>query len=319
MALLALDIKKGDEVICPSFSFVSVANAVVKTGARLVFVDIDDETLNMDPARMRDAITGKTKAAIAVHYAGSSCEMDEIVPISKKKGVRVIEDAAQAIGSFYKSRHLGTIGDIGCLSLHGTKNISCGEGGVFLTNDNVIAKKADIIREKGTNRSDFLKGKVDKYHWVSLGSSYVQSDILAAIAIEQLKKVDAITARRGANARYLSDRLAGFYPFIKTQKMAEGASPNWHIYAIMLPGKKERDAFIKGMQKEGVECLTHFVPLHLSSFAVKNLGCKAGDFPVTEKVCDGLVRLPVYPQLKIRDLERIVNAAGRTIKRIRHG
>lgn len=314
MALEALGISKGDEVICPSFSFVSVANAVVKTGARPVFVDIDEDTINMDPALLKKAITRRTKAVIPVHYAGNSCRMDEILKIAEKSGVKIIEDAAQAVGSFYNGRHLGTIGDIGCLSLHGTKNITCGEGGVFLTDNSRIAASADIIREKGTNRSAFLKGKVDKYMWISRGSSYVQSDILAAIALEQLKKIDWIIGRRRVNAAFLTSRLARFSPLIKIPRTVEGAESNHHIYAIILQKKKTRDRFINLLRREGVECSTHFVPLNASPFARRYLGYKKGDCPVTERICDSLVRLPLYPQLDRNDLRYITDAVEKALK-----
>lgn len=318
MALMALRIRKGDEVICPSFSFVSVANAVVKTGAKVVFVDIDENTFNINPVLIKKAITRKTKAIIPVHYAGHSCQMDELLSIAKKFNVKIVEDAAQAIGSFYKGRHLGTIGNIGCISLHGTKNITCGEGGIFLTNNKRIAEKADIIREKGTNRSLFLKGKIDKYSWISMGSSYVQSDILATIAIEQLKKLDWINEQRNRNAGYLNSKLGRFKPFIKIPQVIKEAKSNWHIYAITLQNKKKRDWFISALRKKGIKCCSHFVPLHASLFARKYLGYKKGDYPVTEKVCDSMVRLPIYPQLNKHDLEYISSAIEGIISHIKN-
>jgi dTDP-4-amino-4,6-dideoxygalactose transaminase len=316
IALMALGIGKGDEVIVPSFSFVSVANAVVKTGARLIFVDVDEDTLNMDPALVKKAVTRRTKAIIPVHYAGHSCRMDEILSIARKFNIKVIEDAAQSVGSFYKGKHLGTIGDIGCISLHGTKNITCGEGGMFLTDNKRIGEKADIIREKGTNRSLFLKGKIDKYNWISTGSSYVQSDILAAIAIEQLKKIDWINRQRRKNAGYLNLRLRKFSPLIKLPHVIEDAESNWHIYAVMLQNRKKRDWFMGALRKKGIECASHFVPLHVSLFARKYLGCKKGDYPVTEKVCGSLVRIPIYPQLNNRDLKYISSAIENIISHI---
>lgn len=316
MALMALGISKGDEVICPSFSFVSVASSIVRSGARLVFIDIDENTLNVSAAAVKKAITPRTKAIIPVHYAGHSCEMDAINKIAKDHGVKIIEDAAQAIGSFYKGRHLGTIGDIGCISLHGTKNVTCGEGGIFLTNNDKLAGIADIIREKGTNRSEFLRGKVDKYHWVSLGSSYVQSDILAAVAIEQMKKIERINSKRREHASYLDSRVEKHYPLLRRQKVIPGSKPNWHIYAVLLKRKKDRDRFIMGMRAEGVECLTHFVPLHTSYFAKKYLGYKKGDFPATEKACDTLVRIPVYPEVEKRGIEHVAEAIDKVMERI---
>lgn len=307
-ALLALEINRQDEVILPSFSFVSVANAVVRSGAKLVFVDIDEDTFNLKPNLVKKAITRNTKAVIPVHYAGHSCQMDEICSIAKEYNIKIIEDAAQAMGSFYKGRHLGTIGDIGCISLHGSKNITCGEGGIFLTDNKKIAIKADIIREKGTNRSLFLKGKINKYSWISIGSSFVQSDILAAIALEQLKRINWINKRRKQNAEFLSSELKRFSAQLKIPQVIKEAQPNWHIYAITLQDAKRRNWFIKALHKKGVECCFHFVPLHLSLFARKYLGYGPGDFPVTEKVCSSLVRLPIYPQLAKKDLQYILKA-----------
>jgi len=302
MALMALEIGKGDEVVLPSFSFVSVVNAVVKTGAKPVFIDIDEETLNVNVELIKRAITPRTKAIIPVHYAGHSCPMDKIVSIAKKFDIKIIEDAAQAMGSFYKGRHLGTIGDIGCISFHGTKNLTCGEGGFFLTGNKRIAQKADVIREKGTNRSLFLKGKIAKYSWMSIGSSYVQSDILAAIAIEQLKKIKWVNKHRKQNAKYLNTHLEKLNKVIKLPVVIKGAESNWHIYAVRLRSRKERDSFINLLGKNSIECRSHFVPLHTSFFARKHLGCKKGDFPITERVCDCLARVPLYPQLTRRDL-----------------
>jgi dTDP-4-amino-4,6-dideoxygalactose transaminase len=316
MAILALKVSKGDEVICPSFSFVSVGNAIVKSGAKLVFVDIDEDTFNIDIELLKKAVTKETKLIIPIHYAGHSCDMEKILEIADRNGVKVIEDAAQAFGSFYNGMHLGTIGNIGCLSLHNTKNITCGEGGILLTHDTKIAKAVDIIREKGTNRSEFLKGMVHKYTWLSVGSSYVQSDILAAIAIEQFKKISWINKRREINANYLNSRLARYEPFLRLPKIIDGAKTNWHIYAIRLKTKKKRDIFISKMKEEGVECTSHFIPLHTSPFAKKYLGYKTKDYPVTEKICDTLVRIPVYPQLRGGDMRYIADKIEKVVSRI---
>lgn len=313
LALMSCDIMPGDEVICPSFTFVSTANAVIQQGAKPVFVEINEDTLNIDPDLIEKAITKKTKAIITVHYAGHACEMKKINELASCYKLKIVEDAAQAIGSYYNGRHLGTIGDVGCISFHGSKNLVCGEGGALLTNNNRIAKKAEIIREKGTNRSAFLRGEVDKYTWISKGSSYVQSDILAAIVREQLKKVNVINRMRAKNAQYLTDQLASLGKVIKLPKVIEGAQTNWHIYAIRVE-PKFRDWMIDALMAEGIQATFHFIPLHSSPYARKHLGYKSGDLPITEKVSKSIIRLPLYPQLKQEDLNDIAIAVKKVIE-----
>ena len=313
LSTMVLDVGPGDEVICPSFTFVSVANAVVRQGARPVFVDIEEETFNIDPEKTKKAISKRTKAIILVHYAGVACQMNEIMKIARKRNLKVVEDAAHAIGAKYKKSLLGTIGDIGCFSFHGTKNLVCGEGGAFVCNDPKIYKKAEMIREKGTNRSAFLRDEVDKYTWVSKGSSFVMSDILSAIVMAQLKKIKQITKLRTQKANYLNERLKQFEPEIKLPKVADGCQTNWHIYAIRVSQKK-RDWMLKALNAEGINATFHFIPLHTSPYGKRYLGCKEGDLPVTERVSRELIRLPIYPQMSTKDLDDIVEAIGKIIR-----
>lgn len=315
LAVMACGIDYGDEVIVPSFSFVSVANAIVRQKAKPVFVEIDRDTLNIDVSSLKKAITSKTKAIIPVHYAGRPCYMDKIMDIAGSHNLAVIEDAAQAMGSFYKGRHLGTIGDMGCISFHATKNITCGEGGALLTNNKKLARKIEIMREKGTNRSLFLRGCIDKYSWVSVGSSYVQSDILAAILIEQLKKIPEIIRRRSLIAEYYNKNLIKYSDIISLPKEISGAQINWHIYAVMVK-PKIRDWFIRELRREGIEATFHFVPLHASSFA-KSLGYRKGDLPITEYISESLIRLPIYPRMKRLDVRYVVSTIEKIIKNLR--
>lgn len=312
LALLVLGIKPGDEVICPSFSFVSVANAIVLRGAQPVFVDIEPVYYNLDPQALEKAISKKTKAIICVHYAGLACQMKEILALAKKYHLVVIEDAAHALGAKYHGQHLGTIGQIGCFSFHQTKNITTGEGGAFLTNNKNYARLAEIMIEKGTNRRPFLRGEIDKYTWINIGSSYVLSDILAAIGRQQLKKTNHIIRKRRQNAHYLTQGLKKYRHLITLPKLPADIQTNWHIYAIRAP-KTKRDWLLRALKAEGVEATFHFLPLHLSPYAKKNLKYKKGDLPVTEEVCDTLIRLPIYPQLSKKDLDDIIKAFDKLI------
>lgn len=315
LAMMSCGIDANSEVICPSFSFVSVANAILRQGARPVFVEIDRETLNMDVSAFKKAITRKTKAVVPVHYAGLPCYMDEIMNIAKKHNLMVIEDAAQAMGSFYRGRHLGTIGDIGCISFHSTKNLTCGEGGVFLTNNKDLAEKVELMREKGTNRAKFFRGEIDKYTWVSIGSSYVQSDILAAILLAQLKKLPYILERHYEIAEYYNECLKPYKGMITLPREIDDSKTNWHIYAILLR-PDVRDGVIKALKKQGVSATFHFVPLHTSPFG-KQLGYKKGDLPVTEHVSESLMRLPIYSRMTQLDVRRVVAVLKKALDTLR--
>jgi|SRR3989344_6009639 len=299
-------LEKGDEVILPSFTFSSCANSILLAGAKPVFCDIEISTYNINPEEIKKKITKKTKAIMLVHYAGLACNMDKINILAKNFGLSVIEDAAHALGAKFKGKSLGTFGDIGCYSFHGTKNAASGEGGAFVTNDFRIFKKAEIIREKGTNRSSFMRGERQKYSWVSVGRSLILSDILSAIALEQIKKLDKITELRRKKASYLLKKLSDFSEKIILPRETEGSFSNWHVFAIRVP-KRIRDFVIGGLRKRGIEASFHYLPLHASVMG-KKLGYKKGNFPVTEKVSSTLIRLPMYPQLKKFELDYIVNA-----------
>lgn len=299
-------LKKDDEVILPSFTFSSCANAILLSGAKPVFCDIDINTYNIDFSDIERKITKKTRALMVVHYAGFACDMDKISDIAAKYNLLIIEDAAHALGAKYKGKHLGSIGTVGCFSFHGTKNAASGEGGAFATSNIKIAKLAEIIREKGTDRSSFMRGERKKYSWVNVGRSLVLSDILAAIALEQIKKIDKITMLRKKNAQYLLKKLKKISSKIILPRESEGSDGNWHIFAIRVP-RLMRNKVILGLKSYGIEASFHYLPLH-SSIMGKKLGYKNRDLPVTEEVSATLIRLPIYPKLKKSELDYMVAA-----------
>jgi len=315
LALMAVNIRPNDEVICPSFTFVSTANAAVRHKAVPVFAEIDENTLNIDMEDIKKRITKRTRAIVPVHYAGAACDMGGIMKIAKRKGIAVIEDAAHAIGAKYKNRFLGAIGDIGCFSFHATKNLTCGEGGAFLTSNNKYYKMAEIAREKGTNRSAYLRGKVDKYNWINEGSSYVLSDVLAAVLIEQLKKRDRIIKRRKRIFNYYLNALKNLQDKgrVSLPRINRECEINGHIFYLRLNTEKERNHCINELKKKGIEATFHFVPLHTSPYGRKVLGYKKGDFPVTEKVSETILRLPIYPQLSQNELDFIIGSIGKIL------
>jgi len=308
MAMLALDVRTGDEVICPSFAFVSAANAVVLRAARVVFADIEEESLGIDPVDFETRITPRTRGVIVIHYAGVPCRMGEILKIARKHDLFVVEDAAQAVGSAWQGVHMGTLGEIGCYSLHVTKNITCGEGGVFLTNDSNLFARAEIIREKGTDRSQFLRGEISKYLWQAPGSSYVPADVLCAIAIEQLHKLGRINkARERIYTRYMEElaplEQAGK---IRLPTIPAGASPNWHIFHILLADPSRRDPFLDGLRERRINAAFHFVPLHTAPYWREIE--EPPELPVTDRVASSLVRLPLYPDLRDEEQKRVIAA-----------
>lgn len=298
MAMIALDIGPGDEVIMPSFNFVSSANAVVLRGATPVFAEIDAGTLNIDPADIARKITPATKAIVPVHYAGVACDMDAIQRLARQHDLYIVEDAAQAVDASYKNKPLGTIGDIGCYSFHDTKNITSGEGGAFLTNSDDIAKKAELVREKGTNRSAFFRGEVDKYNWVSQGSSYIQSDLLAALLEAQILRKDEIHAGRKAvwEAYYQALTPLAEAGLVTLPVVPAYASTNYHIFFFRVADLERRQAVLQALKAAGIMATFHYVPLHSSPFGRNVLQCTY-DLPVTEQCSETLVRLPLYPQL----------------------
>lgn len=306
MAAILLDIKDGDEVIMPSYTFVSTANAFVLRGAKPVFVDIRPDTKNIDENLIEEKITKRTKAIVPVHYAGVACEMDKIMSLAKKYNLYVVEDAAQGVGAKYKERYLGTIGDIGCFSFHETKNIICGEGGAIVINDEKFIERAEIIREKGTNRSKFFRGEVDKYTWVDVGSSYLPSDILAAFLYAQLESMDKINeARRRIYYKYFDafkDVQDVELPFIP-----ENCTSNHHMFYLLMRSENERNNLISYLSEKGIKSVFHYVPLHSSPMGLQ-LGYKGGDLPVTEEISSRLLRLPFYNDITDESQEYVINS-----------
>ena len=306
MAALLCDIKPGDEVIMPSYTFVSTADAFVLRGAKVVFVDIRPDTMNIDETLIENAVTEKTKAIVPVHYAGVSYEMDAIMGIARKYNLAVIEDAAQGIMSTYREKALGTIGDFGCYSFHETKNLSMGEGGCLLIKDEKDIELAEIIREKGTNRSKFFRGQIDKYTWVEQGSSYLPSELNAAYLYAQLEKAEEITNDRVANwnkyykeLKPLADRGKIELPFVPEECVHSG-----HMFYIKAKDLKERSDFISYMKENGIGCVFHYIPLHTSP-AGKKYGRFAGEDRYTTRESERLVRLPMYYGLTREDHQKI--------------
>ena len=309
MAAILAGVEPGDEVIMPSYTFVSTANAFVLRGAVPVFVDVRADTLNLDERQIEAAITSRTRAVVPVHYAGVGCAMDVILEIAGRHGLLVIEDAAQGIMSTYRGRPLGSLGHLGAFSFHETKNIISGEGGALLVNDPAMAARAEIIREKGTNRSQFFRGQVDKYTWVDVGSSFLPGEMVAAYLAAQLEEADAITARRLA----LWDRYHDAFEALEREGrlrrpvIAEGCTHNAHMYYLLLPDLQERTAFIEHMKAQEIQCVFHYVPLHSSPYG-RQVGRASGAMPVTDDVADRLVRLPLWVGLD-EHLDRVIDAA----------
>jgi len=296
MAAMLCDIQPGDEVIMPSYTFVSTANAFVLRGAVPVFVDIRPDTLNLDEKLIEAAITAKTRAIVPVHYAGVACEMDMIMDIAHRHRLLVVEDAAQAVLSEYKGRRPGTIGHLGCLSFHETKNVISGEGGALLVNDAGLVERAEIIREKGTNRSKFFRGEVDKYTWVDIGSSFLPSELIGAFLWAQLERAEAIIARRRqlcAVYREALQDLADAGLLMLPQPEPEGVAGNGHMFYLITRSAAERSALLAHLKTAGVHAVFHYVPLHASP-AGRRFGRSAGVLPVTENLADRLVRLPLF-------------------------
>jgi dTDP-4-amino-4,6-dideoxygalactose transaminase len=299
MAAMLANIKPGDEVIMPSYTFVSTANAFVLRGGIPVFVDIRADTLNIDETRIEEAITPRTRAIVPVHYAGVACEMDTIMEIAKRYNLLVIEDAAQGVMASYKGRALGSIGQLGAFSFHETKNVISGEGGALLVNDPSLVARAEIIREKGTNRSQFFRGQVDKYTWVDVGSSYLPGEIIAAFLCAQLEEAEQITAKR---MELWGEYHRVFEPLeaegrLRRPVVPAGCEHNAHMYYLLLKDLATRTAFIASMKQQGTNCVFHYVPLH-SSPAGKKYGRAVGDMAVTNNLADRLVRLPVWVGLE---------------------
>lgn len=309
MCAWLLDIEPGDEVIVPSFTFVSTALAFHNRGARIVFADVRPDTLNLDEGRLEEKISSRTKAIVVVHYAGIGCEMDAILEIANRHGVPVIEDNAHGLFGKYRGRWLGTMGCMATQSFHATKNFTCGEGGALLINDPRFSERAEIIREKGTDRSRFFRGQVDKYSWVDTGSSYLLSELLAAFLYAQLEDWQAIQARRQSIWQRYRDGLADWADQLGIQLPAIPAhcEQAYHMFYLLLPSLESRQQFIAHLKAQSIESVFHYLPLHLSKMGLR-LGGKPGDCPVTEDVSDRLVRLPFFSDLAVADQERAMEA-----------
>jgi len=309
MAALLLDLQPGDEVILPSFTFVSTANAFVLRGAKPVFCDVRPDTLNLDEAKLPALITPRTRAIVPVHYAGVGCEMDAINALAAQHGIAVVEDNAHGLFGKYRGRWLGTFGTFATQSFHETKNITCGEGGALLVNDPRFAERAEIIREKGTNRARFFRGQVDKYSWVDVGSSYVMSDVLAAFLFGQLEQWRAIQSRRAALWQRYHTGLADWAGRVGAVRPSYPAhcEPAWHMYQLLLPSLALRTALIAHLKSRGIHAVFHYLPLHLSEFAAR-YGGRAGDCPVTEDVSDRLLRLPFFNSMSDDQQSAVISA-----------
>lgn len=309
LGLLALGIGPGQDVVCPSFTFVSTANAILRVGARPVFADIDEDTLGLDAADVARRLTPETTALLPVHYAGIAADMDALGALAGERRLRVVEDAAQGLGASHRGRPLGAIGDVGAFSFHETKNVTCGEGGALAVRDPEVAARAEIMREKGTNRAQFLRGEVDKYTWVSEGSSYVLSDVLAAMLDGQLDKFEQIHERRAAVAARYRDELSGWARAHGARLPLSGPDrvSNHHIFFLVMPEEDARERCLARLRAAGVMATFHYVPLHSAPFG-RELGWGGLSLPVTERVARGLLRLPLHPLLADAEVDRVVAA-----------
>ena len=309
MAALLLDIAPGDEVIIPSFTFVSSVNAFVLRGARPVFIDVRPDTLNLDETKLESLITSRTRAIVVVHYAGVGCEMDTILEVAGRYGISIVEDNAHGLFGKYKGRYLGTLGCMATQSFHETKNFTCGEGGALLINDPQYIERAEIIREKGTDRSRFFRGQVDKYTWMDVGSSYLPSDILAAFLYAQLEARDRIQARRQRIWEYYNEHLLEWAENFNVQLPAvpEHCEHTFHMYYLVLPTAEMRQALLTHLNACDINSVFHYLPLHLSRMG-RTFGGREGQCPVVEDVSERLLRLPFYTGMSEADQSRVVSA-----------
>jgi dTDP-4-amino-4,6-dideoxygalactose transaminase len=309
MAAFLLNIQPGDEIIVPSFTFVSTVNAFVIRGARPVFIDIRPDTLNLDERLLESCLTERTRAILPVHYAGVGCEMESILAAADRRGIAVVEDNAHGLFGRYRGKPLGTFGVMATQSFHETKNLTCGEGGALVINAPGYVERAEIVREKGTNRSRFFRGMVDKYTWVDVGSSYVPSDILSAFLYAQLEVSEQIQVKRRWIWQYYDDHLRDWARDhgVQTPYVPEHCEQSYHMYYLLLPSLEARTAFIAGLRARGIYSVFHYLPLHLSDMGCR-FGGQPGDCPVTESVSDRLVRLPFYNTLTEADLSLVVAA-----------
>ena len=308
MTALLLDLAPGDEIIMPSFAFVSTANAFVLRRAVPVFVDIRPDTLNIDEQLIEPAITARTRAVVALHYAGVSCNMDAIVDIAARRGIAVIEDAAQGIRASYRGRPLGSLGAFGAMSFHETKNLISGEGGALFVNDSRYAERAEIIWEKGTNRTQFKRGEVDKYTWLDVGSSYLPSELTAAFLLAQLEEADRLNEERLRLWHRYHEALIDFEAceLLRRPVVPPDCQANGHIYHVLVPSSGGRTTVLRLLRDRGVDALFHYVPLH-SAPAGRRYGRVSGPLPVTEDLASRLIRLPLWRGMTDADLETVVD------------
>jgi len=319
MSAILLDIQPGDEVIIPSFTFVSTVNAFVLRGAKPVFIDIRPDTLNLDESQLERLITPRTKAIVPVHYAGVGCEMDTILAIADQHHLAVVEDNAHGLFGKYKGQYLGTFGCLATQSFHETKNFTCGEGGALLINDEQYAERAEIIREKGTDRSRFFRGQVDKYGWVDIGSSYLPSDMLAAYLFAQLQERERVQARRKEIWEFYQECLGSWAEKygVRLPIIPEECEQAYHMFYMLFPSLESRTAFIASLKEKGILSVFHYLPLHLSKMGT-SFGGKPGDCPVTERVSDQLVRLPFFNSLTQDEMEQVAQAILQTKVAAKH-
>ena len=309
MAALLLNLRSSDEIIVPSFTFVSTANAFALTGAKLVFIDSRSDTLNMDETQLETLITHRTKAIVPVHYAGVGCEMDVVMATAQERNIAVVEDNAHGLFGRYRGQQLGTFGCLATQSFHETKNITCGEGGALIVNDRSLIDRARVIRDKGTNREQFLTGQVDKYTWVDIGSSFVMSDLLAAFLFAQLEERKKIQDKREAVWKYYSENLTGWaeqigatLPVIPTY-----CEQAYHMFYVLMPTKDARDKLLMHLQARDICAVFHYVPLHSSPMG-QRLGGRVGQCPIAEKISGELLRLPFYTRMRQAEQDRVIDA-----------
>ncbi len=316
MAATLCKLEPGDEVIMPSYTFVSTASAVARVGAVPRFVDVRADTLNLDEKLIEAALTPRTRAIWPVHYAGVACEMDPILAIARKHQLKVVEDAAQGVNAFYKGKALGSIGDLGAFSFHETKNFICGEGGALCINDPALVARAEILRDKGTNRKQFLRGEVDKYTWVDIGSSYVPSEICSAFLFAQLEMMDVITERRRSLFERYRAELAPLEAegLLRLPICPPHCTANYHIFYVLLPTRDFRDDLMAHLRKSGILAVFHYVPLHDSPVG-QSLGYRRGDLPVTEDVSGRLLRLPLYFTMTADEQTRVIGEVTGYLRR----
>ena len=308
MACILIDLKPGDEVIMPSFTFVSTANAVVLRGAKPVFCDIREDTLNIDESLIEGCITEKTKAILPVHYAGQVCEMDVIMQLARKNNLFTIEDAAQSVGAFQYNQHAGTVADLGCFSFHETKNIMCGEGGALLINNPAFTGKAEIIREKGTNREAFFRKETELYTWVDLGSSYLPSELQMAFLYAQLENLELITKKREKAWEYYHRhfQILEDKGYLRLPRTMPYNTLNYHLFAVICRNGQERDALLGFLKQRGIDAVFHYVPLHSSPQGKKTGRIYGDSLPITDRISQCLIRIPIYYEITLEEQDNII-------------